>query len=264
MFQFPRCPPRIARWVPGRAPGGLPHSETSGSPAASASPEHFAAWPRPSSAANAKASTMRPSCGGPHPSPLCRDRRCSARQAEPARARETLPPPGSQPGSAPRSPHAISAGSGPSPPVPALRRRPGPVSPGHPALRAARCCPFGSVSPWSVVCVCFLFRAVRAGDPTRAPPPHRSRCGDSLESRAAPPGHRVVPRPQNPTGSAWRVVNVQEDTTVFRRPSGRHEVVKPRPKSSSDLGRGLPTRHQVEPRGFEPRTSAVQGRRSPG
>jgi hypothetical protein len=54
--------------VPGRAPGGLPHSETSGSQAASASPEHCAAWPRPSSAANAKASTMRPSYGGPrHP-----------------------------------------------------------------------------------------------------------------------------------------------------------------------------------------------------
>jgi len=32
---------------------GLPHSETSGSPAASASPEHFVAWPRPSSAGNA-------------------------------------------------------------------------------------------------------------------------------------------------------------------------------------------------------------------
>jgi hypothetical protein len=64
------------------------------------------------------------------------------------------------------------------------------------------------------------------------------------------------------------------------------EVVKPRPKPSSDLGRDLPTRWRasraagvlagrrvvaaggappprVEPRGLEPRTSAVQGRRSP-
>ena len=59
----------IAPKVPGRAPGGLPHSEIPGSLAASASPGHFAAWPRPSSAANAKASTMRPSCGCPPPSP---------------------------------------------------------------------------------------------------------------------------------------------------------------------------------------------------
>jgi hypothetical protein len=47
----------------GRAPTGLPHSDSSGSQAASASPEHFAAWPRPSSAAIAKASTLRPSSG---------------------------------------------------------------------------------------------------------------------------------------------------------------------------------------------------------
>jgi hypothetical protein len=62
MFQFPRCPPR-SPWVPGRAPGGLPHSEIPGSQAASASPGHFAAWPRPSSAADAKASTVRLSYG---------------------------------------------------------------------------------------------------------------------------------------------------------------------------------------------------------
>lgn len=37
---------------------GLPHSDSSGSQAASASPKHFAAWPRPSSAVSAKASTM--------------------------------------------------------------------------------------------------------------------------------------------------------------------------------------------------------------
>ena len=39
---------------------GLPHSEIAGSPGASPSPAHFAAWPRPSSAAGAKASTVRP------------------------------------------------------------------------------------------------------------------------------------------------------------------------------------------------------------
>ena len=64
-FSSPGALLEIALQVPGRAPGGLPHSDIPGSPAASASPGHFAAWPRPSSAANAKASTMRPSCGYP-------------------------------------------------------------------------------------------------------------------------------------------------------------------------------------------------------
>ena len=62
MFHFPRFPPGYRR-VMGRAPTGLPHSDPPGSQAASASPGHFAAWPRPSSAAIAKASTLRPSSG---------------------------------------------------------------------------------------------------------------------------------------------------------------------------------------------------------
>ena len=78
----------IAPKVPGRAPGGLPHSEIPGSQAASASPGHFAAWPRPSSAANAKASTMRPSCGCPAPRPPGSRRRHDRR---PARASGTCP-----------------------------------------------------------------------------------------------------------------------------------------------------------------------------
>ena len=78
----------IAPKVPGRAPGGLPHSEIPGSLAASASPGHFAAWPRPSSAANAKASTMRPSCGFllRLPSGVCR-----GRDSRPARASGMVP-----------------------------------------------------------------------------------------------------------------------------------------------------------------------------
>ena len=52
MFQVPRFPSGSRR-MRGRAPRGLPHSDTSGSQAASASPERFAAWPRPSSAASA-------------------------------------------------------------------------------------------------------------------------------------------------------------------------------------------------------------------
>ena len=76
----------IAPKVPGRAPGGLPHSEIPGSLAASASPGHFAAWPRPSSAANAKASTMRPSCGFLQ---LCSIQHLSLHAIGPARARGT-------------------------------------------------------------------------------------------------------------------------------------------------------------------------------
>jgi hypothetical protein len=78
MFQFPRFPP--PKGYPAITPGGLPHSEISGSPAASASPEHFVAWPRPSSASSAKASTVcpsfrsirRPDCSTPrlHPARL--------------------------------------------------------------------------------------------------------------------------------------------------------------------------------------------------
>jgi hypothetical protein len=68
--------------------------------------------------------------------------------------------------------------------------------------------------------------------------------------RRTPPGHRRLPRPQNPAGSAWRIVKVPEDPTVVLtthpssgRPLGLPvcEVVKPRPKPSSDLGRDLPT-----------------------
>jgi hypothetical protein len=67
-FSSPGAPLRIAPQVPGRAPGGLPHSETPGSQAASASPGHVAAWPRPSSAA--QASSMRPSLRWPTESRL--------------------------------------------------------------------------------------------------------------------------------------------------------------------------------------------------
>ena len=49
-FSSPGAPPPSQAWSVCRSRQGLPHSEISGSPAASASPEHFAAWPRPSSA----------------------------------------------------------------------------------------------------------------------------------------------------------------------------------------------------------------------
>ncbi len=83
MFQFPRCPP-ARKLVPRQALGGLPHSDTPGSLAASASPGRFAAWPRPSSAATAKASTMRSSSRPPVPA---RPRPTVARGRDPTRRR---------------------------------------------------------------------------------------------------------------------------------------------------------------------------------
>jgi hypothetical protein len=313
MFQFPRCPPG-SRQVPGRAPGGLPHSDIPGSQAASASPGHFAAWPRPSSAANAKASTMRPSCGGPHPSPSRPDRPSPLCRAGPTRARRDV-----------AIPPSVTCPSLPGPRVPARSRPesarrlpsarsvPGPCPAGHrPAGHQPQNLTRGPVLlVWqhlAMVCVMgvslsmsvYMFRAVRAGDQTRTPPGHRHRCRQAL-GPGSPSGPHGLPRPQNLTGSAWRIVKVhgddanvvprpdgrRQDLTVVDRPEGRCEVVKPRPKSTTrDLGRNLPTsggrstsaghnewdtpetrrsaRPRVEPRGFEPRTSAVQGRRSPG
>jgi hypothetical protein len=64
-FSSPGSPPVTSGWQ-AITPAGLPHSEISGSPAASASPEHFVAWPRPSSASSAKASTVCPSFRSHH------------------------------------------------------------------------------------------------------------------------------------------------------------------------------------------------------
>lgn len=57
MFQFPRFPPPPKRSVI-CLQMGLPHSDSVGSSVASTSPTLFAAWPRPSSALDAQASTM--------------------------------------------------------------------------------------------------------------------------------------------------------------------------------------------------------------
>ena len=59
-FSSPGAPTSIQRCI-AVARDGLPHSDTPGSPVASSSPGLFAAWPRPSSAAGAKASTVRSS-----------------------------------------------------------------------------------------------------------------------------------------------------------------------------------------------------------
>lgn len=70
MFQFPRYPPAAYAFsdgCPGITRDGLPHSDTLGSLPARGSPRRFAAWPRPSSAPRAEASTMCLTRG----SPLC-------------------------------------------------------------------------------------------------------------------------------------------------------------------------------------------------
>ena len=104
------------------------------------------------------------------------------------------------------------------PPGTAARRRP--ATP----LDRPRCCPPTAGVPGGSGrgegknrgrCLLFLrlsvaFNAVRAGDPPRARSPHRSGCGEEFKARDVRAGLACLPRPQNPTGSAWRVVKVRE------------------------------------------------------
>jgi hypothetical protein len=201
--------------VPGRAPGGLPHSEIPGSQAASASPGHFAAWPRPSSAANAKASTMRPSCGFLHlfPSSVCR-----YHAIRPARASGTSPV-------------------------------------WHRACPACRTLPVLYLCDVSMQCA-------RA---THHEPRPRPRLGATrISGRArSPKGPRRLPRPQNPAGSAWRLVKVPGGLhALHKRASRPREGDNPRPKSYADLGRSLPSSAVPGPRVMLPwpsRPGAVPG-----
>jgi hypothetical protein len=201
--------------VPGRAPGGLPHSEIPGSQAASASPGHFAAWPRPSSAANAKASTMRPSCGFLH---LCPSSVCRYHAIRPARASGTSPV-------------------------------------WHRACPACRTLPVLYLCDVSMQCA-------RA---THHEPRPRPRLGATrISGRArSPKGPRRLPRPQNPAGSAWRIVKVPGGLhALHKRASRPREGDNPRPKSYADLGRSLPSSAVPGPRVMLPwpsRPGAVPG-----
>src|SRR5215210_5863118 len=97
-------------------------------------------------------------------------------------------------------------------------RASGMVPPGRTARRAATT-PAGSSVVLVCVCVCCVYGAfaVRAGEQTRAPAPHRSRCDVRLGSRPALSRADLVPRPQNPTGSAWRIVKVHNPAVVRLR-----------------------------------------------
>ena len=90
-------------------------------------------------------------------------------------------------------------------------------------------------------CVCVCCSSVRAGDQTRAPASHRSRCDVRLGSRHTPSRADIVPRPQNPAGPAWRIVKVQDPKVV--RPVGRETH---RSSRSSNLVRSRsPTSHEA-------------------
>jgi len=138
-------------------------------------------------------------------------------------------------------------------------RASGMVPPGRTARRAATTPAGSSVVLVGVVCSVYGAFAVRAGEQTRAPAPHRSRCDVRLGSRPALSRAALVPRPQNPTGPAWRIVKVQQT----RRSADDPDIVDPttrrssRPRSrrgddvavvmrSSNLVRSrLPTSHEI-------------------
>lgn len=56
----------------------------------------------------------------------------------------------------------------------------------------------------------------------------------------SPQGLCRLPRPQNPAGSAWRIVKVHSTTHRSSQDANVLEVVKPRPKAAPALGRTLP------------------------
>ena len=123
---------------------------------------------------------------------------------------------------------------------------------------APLCCRTPALPRWVVVCVCvFLYCSVCVFDGTlqcarasRHEPPHltslpvwgRTRVTMSRRGvRRTLSGHRRLPRPQNPAGSAWRIVKVPEDPTVVLtthrssclrgRQTSSEAVLRPRTRS---------------------------------
>ena len=78
---------------PSITPVGLPHSDIPGSALARSSPRRFVAWPRPSSAPDTEASTVRSSCGASSSCPAPHHRTVSRSMpstARPARRSDVL------------------------------------------------------------------------------------------------------------------------------------------------------------------------------
>jgi hypothetical protein len=130
----------------------------------------------------------------------------------------------------------------------------------------------------SIMCVALQCARVSGHEP-----PHHTTSGvEPVSGRAMPPwGITAIPRPQNPSGSAWRIVKVPTTQRSSRpsgrpdpavvptqrssRPSGRQKVVKPPPKSYPDLGGSLPTgRSRTRLRGLAPATGVTKGAVPPG
>jgi hypothetical protein len=128
-----------------------------------------------------------------------------------------------------------------------------------------------------VVCV-FLFTCSARGRPDTSTP-LCSRCRDHKQGSVIRPRRaRLFPRPQNPQvprGALSRYKRGPQTSAEIPEPRSLdlcrtlspQEAARPRLELTNGIGVprvAVTTDHAVEPRGFEPRTSAVQGRRSPG
>jgi hypothetical protein len=285
MFQFPRCPPRIAPGCPAVRRAGcpirIPPDLRLPAPPRGISPRGRV-LPRPPT-------PRHPPCAL-HAEALIRLRRApiagwAPRRAGPARASRDVArlglPPGCRTCLRPRCrvPPTIQAGVGPSPPVRVLRPQPSPrwrpaserhSRPGAAGVAASR-------RGVCVMCV-YLFRAVRAGDPTRTPL-HVTVAGAPRVSVSTIPhrglaisrGRRTSRVPRGALSRCLEVVKpLQKSLNLSSLNLCRNlprTLTPPQLVVTNGMGirgvAGLPD-YAVEPRGFEPRTSAVQGRRSPG
>jgi hypothetical protein len=229
MFQFPRCPPGIATRCPAVRRAGCPIRRP---------PDlRLPAPPRgisPRGRVLRRPPTPRhPPCAH-HAEALIRLRRApiagwSPRRAGPARAsRDVARKAPSRPSRL--VPHRMQPPAHDpdrSRPVTSRPRRAVPSRPpqratGRRTSPAARCCHTGSRSPWCVSSHVCVFRFVQCARATQHEPPHPppSPVRSGTRSPRSPHGGRGLPRPQNLTGSAWRIVKVQAEALPdFRRSS---------------------------------------------
>ena len=95
------------------------------------------------------------------------------------------------------------------------RQRDGPVCRSSSPLPRLRGAPMGGL------CVSMFYVALQCARATRHEHPSPTKTGAAQDSGRArsPEGPRRLPRPQNPAGSAWRIVNVQKTQGVFEKTS---------------------------------------------